>query len=1038
MSTQNSKLLEQKLEAGTIEGLNPHGFFNESSTKGSCSVKVAVRVRPLLNREISTGESSCIRSNVHNNTVVVGLERTFGFDKVFSEESTQEEVFDICIKNLLLSSFAGYNSTVLAYGQTCSGKTFTMGTEAALTGLKDQQGIIPRVVRTMFDEIEKRKGMKEFVIRVSFIEIYNEEINDLLDPQGQSKITIRELTRGIPSLCGQREERVSDCESLFKLLEKGAVHRRTRSTLMNESSSRSHAILEVNIEQHLIEDLYQGTDSGLKNTSSNEQEFITAKFHFVDLAGSERIKKTGADGESLQEGISINKALFVLGKVINSLIEDGGKNTYKPYRESSLTRILQDSLGGNSRTTMIACVSPAESNQEETLSTLLYACKARSIKNKPIVNRDPNTTRICQLQQQVNDLQRELARYKKTGIPPLPSHKETLIEIPETKDLKAELASVKRENERLKEVIGQLEGEERKRQIEFLEIQKERDILKLHNEKLKNALQDKRNEVENLEVNEEELSTMEQYKNEIMKLKEQNTKKANELKELQMKYEEECKNSNIQNEQMLNLNKELQKVKRILTNLRKEEKKIMKSQTVTTNSYKESFQPTNWLSTDFDEQLREANNNFINELAQSLGTLITDTTKQCSEDNQTKGAITPMNKLAEEEVTQSFSDYTGEVPRIAMEEAENVMKNSPRTVSVPDSMKQSPVEFKVEEFEEYEEVKKKDTEMEKTLDKVEGDIHEREKMLSQIKEKHKEMQKNLIAIMENQYHKKLEELEKEMDKLKNDQENAVQLAPKDERIGQQYKKMITEYENKIKEYRKHEANQKKLLKQTKEQEEKIQTLTDEIMKMRQQKNELVKQIKGERTNYEKHRKEQIKQSMKLKQETIKQKIIIAKLTHERDRGSKARENIKIESARGPLNLTKEQLMNYKILVEDFATRLVNMKQETTQVMKEQQRQGEINTKLNVEYDVLYKLKLESEKLSLLKTEYDPSKDYDKIKEIEETLDKQQKLIKEHQMIIDNLEETLKYHEQKTAKLLQTKAIIRGQLSTYCCLMIIGC
>ena len=368
----------------SIEGLNPNGFFNESISKGGCSVKVAVRVRPLLPKELNAGESSCVRTMIKDNTIIVGLEKSFGFDKVFGVDSTQQEVFDICVKNLLLSSFAGYNSTVLAYGQTCSGKTFTMGTDAALSGSTDQQGIIPKVVKMMFDEVEKHKTTKEILIKVSFIEIYNEEIHDLLDPQGQSKITIRELTRGIPSLCGQQEERVTNCEDLFKLLEKGAVHRRTRSTLMNECSSRSHAILEINIEQHLIEDL-NVTDNSLTNSSTNAQEFVTAKFHFVDLAGSERIKKTGAEGETLQEGISINKALFVLGKVINALTDETGKNTYKPYRESNLTRILQDSLGGNARTTMIACVSPAESNQEETLSTLMYACKARSIKNKTVI-----------------------------------------------------------------------------------------------------------------------------------------------------------------------------------------------------------------------------------------------------------------------------------------------------------------------------------------------------------------------------------------------------------------------------------------------------------------------------------------------------------------------------------------------------------------------------------------------------------------------------------------------------------------------------
>ena len=232
MSTQNSKDVTNKNhDPAVIEGLSPDGFFNES-TKGSCSVKVAVRVRPLLPKEVAAGDSSCIQSDPAKNSVVVGLDKTFSFDKVFGVNSTQDEIFEVCAKNLMLSSFAGYNSTVLAYGQTCSGKTFTMGTDSVLSSSKDQQGIIPRVVQMMFDEVEKRKSSREFIIKVSFIEIYNEEIRDLLDPQGQNKIAIRELTRGVPSLCGQQEERVSNFEELFKLLERGAVHRRTRSTLM--------------------------------------------------------------------------------------------------------------------------------------------------------------------------------------------------------------------------------------------------------------------------------------------------------------------------------------------------------------------------------------------------------------------------------------------------------------------------------------------------------------------------------------------------------------------------------------------------------------------------------------------------------------------------------------------------------------------------------------------------------------------------------------------------------------------------------------
>ena len=193
---------------------------------------------------------------------------------------------------------------------------------------------------------------------------------------------------------------------------------------MNACSSRSHAIFTITIEQHIIEDLYQtneiphdeqGKPINLDSEDpTTREEFMVAKFHFVDLAGSERIKKTGATGTTLKEGISINKGLLCLGNVISALTDESSRVFHVPYRDSKLTRILQDSLGGNSRTTMIACISPAEYNYEESLNALKYAARARNIKNKPVVNRDPNSALIAQLRQNVYELQRDIIAYKKT------------------------------------------------------------------------------------------------------------------------------------------------------------------------------------------------------------------------------------------------------------------------------------------------------------------------------------------------------------------------------------------------------------------------------------------------------------------------------------------------------------------------------------------------------------------------------------------------------------------------------------------------
>jgi len=973
MTTENKKEVIEKNQ-NLIEGINPNGFFSEESIKEGCSVKVAVRIRPLLPKEIAAGDSFCIRSNSTTSTVEMGMGKSFKFDKVFGTETNQQEIFDICVKNLVLSSFAGYNSTILAYGQTGSGKTYTMGTDSVLAITEQQQGIIPKVIKMIFKEVEKRKTRKEFVIKASFIEIYNEEIRDLLDPQGQSKIVIRELVRGIPSLCGQQEELVIDSDGLLKVLEKGAIHRRTRSTIMNENSSRSHAILEINIEQHLITDIENITNGELRAQGEEEQEdFITAKFHFVDLAGSERIKKTGADGELLQEGISINKALFVLGKVINALIDETGKTTYKPYRESNLTRILQDSLGGNARTTMVACVSPADSNHEETLSTLMYACKARSIKNKPVVNVDPHSTLIHQLQQQVYDLQKELSRVKKG-----PSFaREVLSETSMEKDLKAEAAILKRSNEELKRKVNRMEDWERGKEIEFLQVQKERDIYQIQYEKLKTIASTEYSiNVDEFNLNNDEIFLIEKYKQQIIELQEKNRKQQEEIEELRKKYEEESKNSNIQSHELFKVNKELQ---RTLFKMRKANSKVKQRELVQHLLPKESNTDL-WLSTDLNKQLEEVQDVFISELAQSLDTLITDNIKD------------PEEKVDCEE---------GEIPEMGNEDPEEDNKEI-----------QAEVEIK------------------EKLNRVDVDIHEREKMLEQIKEKQKEMQKSLISIMKQQYHKKLEVLEKEMEKFKADQEKAMQMAPKSNKqvIEQQYKKKLGEYENKIKDYRRNEANQQKLLRQTNEQGGKIQSLTEEIMKMKQQRLEMNKRMKQEREDYQRNKKEQLKETLRLKKESINQKVMITKLINEKERANRHKED-KDYLKNSLLNIS--QVKDYRNSIEEITNRLANMRQESMRIRKEWKRKEEINTRLDSKYTKTCQLKLDIEKLQLLKKEYDPSIEYDKIKEVDEKMMQIQQEIEEHQVSIDNLESTLNYYEEKIAKLEKLKIIIKGQLTKYC-------
>ncbi|NXS22969.1 KIF4 protein, partial [Mystacornis crossleyi] len=285
----------------------------------------------------------------------------------------------------------GYNATVLAYGQTGSGKTYSMGgTYTANQEYEPSVGVIPRVIKLLFEEKQQRQDW-DFVLKVSYLEIYNEDILDLLCPSRErSQISIREDPKEGIKIVGLTERSVTCAQETVSCLEQGNNSRTVGSTAMNSQSSRSHAIFTICIDQKKKND---------KNCSFH------CKLHLVDLAGSERQKKTKAEGDRLKEGININRGLLCLGNVISALGDDNKKGGFVPYRDSKLTRLLQDSLGGNSHTLMIACVSPADSNLEETLNTLRYADRARKIKNKPIVNVDPQAAELHQLKQQVQQLQ---------------------------------------------------------------------------------------------------------------------------------------------------------------------------------------------------------------------------------------------------------------------------------------------------------------------------------------------------------------------------------------------------------------------------------------------------------------------------------------------------------------------------------------------------------------------------------------------------------------------------------------------------------
>eukprot|EP00798_Chlamydomonas_sp_ICE-L_P008275 gene8275-1544_t len=393
----------------------------EAAKDEECSVCVAVNVRPLVESEREQGCRSSLGVAPGIPQVAIG-QHEFMYDHVFGggNGAQPESLYARCVSPLIGSLFNGYNATVFAYGQTGSGKTYTMGSEYKPGG--KAHGVIPESINAIFKRIEAMPE-SSCTVRVSFVEIHKEEIKDLLltNPSIHTVVSIRENPGSGVCLYGAVEKEVTTKEEMASILEQGTLCRSTGSTNMNSRSSRSHAVFTITLEQRRQmaiasssptggnEDDDEDDDEG--NTGEDAfEDFLCAKMHLVDLAGSERAKRTKAEGARLKEGIHINRGLLALGNVINAIVDN---HKHVPYRDSKLTRLLQDSLGGNSRTVMIACVSPADINYEESLNTLRYADRARHIRNKPTVNRDPVAAQVAALQQQVSHLRSENTALKK-------------------------------------------------------------------------------------------------------------------------------------------------------------------------------------------------------------------------------------------------------------------------------------------------------------------------------------------------------------------------------------------------------------------------------------------------------------------------------------------------------------------------------------------------------------------------------------------------------------------------------------------------
>ncbi|KAF9997078.1 hypothetical protein BGZ79_009194, partial [Entomortierella chlamydospora] len=301
---------------------------------------------------------------------------SFTFDRVFPWESKQKDVFDYSISTIVDDVINGYNGTVFAYGQTGSGKTFTM--MGPSIDDEETKGIIPRIVDQIFASIIASPSTMEYTVKVSYMEIYMEKIRDLLNPANDNLPIHEEKNRGV-YVKGLLEVYVSSISEIHEVMRRGGNSRIVAYTNMNAESSRSHSIFVVTISQKNL------VDGSIKS----------GKLYLVDLAGSEKVGKTGASGQTLEEAKKINKSLSALGMVINALTD--GKSTHVPYRDSKLTRILQESLGGNSRTTLIINCSPSSYNDAETVGTLRFGTRAKSIKNKAKVNQELSAAELKQL-----------------------------------------------------------------------------------------------------------------------------------------------------------------------------------------------------------------------------------------------------------------------------------------------------------------------------------------------------------------------------------------------------------------------------------------------------------------------------------------------------------------------------------------------------------------------------------------------------------------------------------------------------------------
>lgn len=431
------------------------------------SIRVVCRFRPLNEKELAMtnkeGKINFISKNQLQFTSIAEAQTiNFNFDYIFPPTSTQKEIYESSSKEIIASVLQGYNGTIFAYGQTSSGKTYTMTGEI---NSPEKEGIIPRMIHYVFDQILHSENLEiEFTVKVSFIEIYMEKIKDLIDISRVNLQIHESKEKGI-YIENLSEYYVSNEQELLDYIKIGNQNRTIASTNMNDTSSRSHSIVILSISQRNV------VDNGVKN----------GKLYLVDLAGSEKVGKTGAEGITLEEAKMINKSLSALGMVINSLTD--GKSFHIPYRDSKLTRILSESLGGNAKTCLIITCSPSSYNEAETLSTLRFGARAKMIKNKPKVNKIESVKElkgiISQLQTKIKELEKIIGN---SGISlkqfKIDSEDEILVDKGEYELLKKKINDLEEKNEELMKLLQEKGGIVEEKEIYYKNLEEEIKKLK--------------------------------------------------------------------------------------------------------------------------------------------------------------------------------------------------------------------------------------------------------------------------------------------------------------------------------------------------------------------------------------------------------------------------------------------------------------------------------------------------------------------------------------------------------------------------------